>query len=75
MGVFSTMVITREDAEEEILKHLRTAPDDSVKEALFELLGRHTGYNFTIVEEYEEDSYTHSYDVEGLYPYFDITFG
>lgn len=64
MSAYSTMSITREDAEYELLKRGLSVPksDDDLESKLFNVVGDQALYNFRIVYEYEEVSeYSHQY--------------
>jgi hypothetical protein len=52
MGADSTLDITREDALKEIARHLETASDEEIANALYELVGHRLMYNFWMVKEY-----------------------
>lgn len=56
MSAYSTMSITREDAEYELRKRGLSVPisDDDVESKLFHVVGDQTLYNFRIVYEYQE---------------------
>lgn len=53
MSPYTTMKITRADALAEITRHVFDATDEEIEEALFELVGRKTLNNFSVVTDYD----------------------
>lgn len=73
MSAYSTMSITREDAEYELLKRGLSIPksDCELEDKLFQLWGNQTLYNFRIVYDYGIGSHYSFQHVRGQFDYVD----
>lgn len=54
MGIYSTMKITRDDAQRAVLSKVFSMTDEQLENVMFDLYAAKTYNNFQIVAEYEE---------------------